>query len=135
MEPDVTDLSDVDNEQDDGIEVVVGVKIGSTKVILSEQEARELYARLDKLFGEKAPKVWYYPYYTPTITPYTYTTDYTPTITPYTYTTDGTGLTINCDGATTTSYTTIPSDAITSSYTLTSTNTAAAISVITMPKS
>lgn len=123
MEPDVTDLSDVDNEQDDGIEVVVGVKIGSTKVILSEQEARELYARLDKLFGEKAPKVWYYPYYTPTITPLTYTT------------TTGAGLTINCDGATTTSYTTIPSDAITSSYTLTSTNTAAAISVITMPKS
>lgn len=56
----------MDEEKKDEIEVIFGIKIGDKYLTLTEEAAKELYAKLHKMFGEKVD-VFNYPW-----TPYIY---------------------------------------------------------------
>jgi hypothetical protein len=46
------------------MKVVIGIEIEGTKLILTEEAARELYQKLDKMFGSKVISYpWIYPTY------------------------------------------------------------------------
>jgi hypothetical protein len=50
----------------------IEIEVGGKKVLLSEDEARQLYSDLDRLFGRPAPVTIPYPVYGPILQPIRY---------------------------------------------------------------